>query len=332
MKHIFPILITFILFEIFLRYSPFSNGLSPVEYDSDIGMWHKKNFTNYMISTCYKTEYDFDEKGRVKNLYDADISKKDIILLGDSQIEALMVKKENRLQNRLFLDLNGEYNIFNYGLSGTTTSQQYQILLNKADLNNTKYIFQFLFLENDLQDSNKVNTSIIERPKVSMKFNSFEDYFLVKPTSYNYIEFIRDLSSNTELYFYLKKIIYFFKDTIKNIHSKEDKNNLSISGDSIFSEYNWLQLNGPILLTKKLLKEHSIKYHIFFISNNINQKELRLLTEFLRTNEIQYTDLSDFIKKSSFTQEQLFFSCDSHFNDKANIILSRYIKENIENY
>ena len=59
-----------ILFELFLRFSPFTNGITPMTYDKEIGMWHKKNFANYIIDDCYKTKYFFDEEGRIKNNYE----------------------------------------------------------------------------------------------------------------------------------------------------------------------------------------------------------------------------------------------------------------------
>ncbi len=335
MKHIFPILITFILFEIFLRYSPFSNGISPVEYDSEIGMWHKKNFSNYIISSCYRTEYSFDEYGRVKSLYDLDKSKKDIILLGDSQIEALMVQKENRLQNRLYSNLDNKYNVLNYGLSGTSTAQQYQILINKANLDNVEYVLQFLFLENDLHDSNKFNTGILERTKVFMKFENLEKYELIKPSSYNYIEIIRDIVSNYEFYFFVKKIIYFLKDSINSFFDKvklEDTNTEILNKNIYFSDFTWMQLQGPIFLTKKLLSKKSIKYKIFFVSKNVNEQELNKFKGFLRDIEVEYFDLEDFFNQDYLKEKQLFFSCDSHFNDFANIILSKYLRGNIEDY
>ena len=56
--------------------------MTPMTYDIDIGMWHKKKLSNFIIKDCYKTEYSFDDKGRIKNSYNYDIHKKNIVLLG----------------------------------------------------------------------------------------------------------------------------------------------------------------------------------------------------------------------------------------------------------
>ena len=78
-----------ISFELFLRFSPFEYGTSPVEYDKEIGMWHKKNYEGSAISDCYNTRYIFNEEGLPSSIYDYDTSKRDVILLGASFIEGV---------------------------------------------------------------------------------------------------------------------------------------------------------------------------------------------------------------------------------------------------
>ncbi|MFC1659817.1 polyribonucleotide nucleotidyltransferase [Pseudomonadota bacterium] len=58
----------------------FRPKLSYKEVDQKIGMWHKKNFKNYMIRECYKRQYIFDEHGLPKSLYDYNSNKKDVVI------------------------------------------------------------------------------------------------------------------------------------------------------------------------------------------------------------------------------------------------------------
>jgi hypothetical protein len=81
-----------ISFELFLGFSPFEYGTSPVEYDKEIGMWHKKNYKGSAISECYNTKYIFNEEGLPNSIHNYDTSKRDVILLGASFVEAMLRK------------------------------------------------------------------------------------------------------------------------------------------------------------------------------------------------------------------------------------------------
>ena len=61
MKVSFALILSIIAYEFFLKFSPFSFGLSPVAYDQDVGMWHKLNFSSYHVSECGRTKYFFDD-------------------------------------------------------------------------------------------------------------------------------------------------------------------------------------------------------------------------------------------------------------------------------
>jgi len=137
-------LLSIISFELFLEYSPFKKGVSPVVYDKDIGMWHKKNFSNYLIRDCYENQYFFDEYGRVKNNYLYDAKKEDVIILGDSYIDGLMIENDKIIHNSLFYELNGSVNVLNYGLTGSGPMQQFAILKHKVNLSNVKKLIHFI--------------------------------------------------------------------------------------------------------------------------------------------------------------------------------------------
>lgn len=324
------IFFTLIVFELFLKFSPFSNGISPVVYDKDIGMWHKKDFDNYLIKECYKNKYFFDKEGRVKNNYTYKKDKKDIILLGDSQIEALMVENSSIMHNSLYKELDGQFNVLNYALSGTSTTQQYQILKTKVNLLNTDTIIQFIFLENDLNDLDFKNNASVNRPKVHLNFKSLDSFNIIKPKAYNIKEKIRDFLGQFELYAYLKKSIYYYQNLISFKHSVK-KENLNEEKDFILKneEFKWKQLIGAIYQTNKLLNSLNINYFIivysdFEFSNN-HLGKVKRLTTFLNENEIMNLNIVPYLKQLDKTKE-LSFSCDSHWNGTTHKNLAKYLK------
>lgn len=331
MKKIFiftlVLFITIVLFELFLRYSPFSRGVSPVVYDKDIGMWHKKDFNGSLIKECYKSEYSFDKFGIIKNDYFYDKNKKDVILLGDSQVEALMVNNENIIHNSLYKELGGKYNVLNYGLSGTGPSQQYEILKHKVNLLNVDTIIHFVFLENDLNDGDPANFTSESRPKVYMRFNDLENYEIIKPKDYDIKERIRDFLGNFELYSYLKRSVYYFTHLSQN-KEKKDENYISNSYELENEEYKWKQLLGSLYQIKLLTKDLNIKYKIVVFSTyefNENYSTKReKLEKFFYTHDISNINIVPFIKTLSENQE-LSFKCDGHWNKNTHKALAKYI-------
>lgn len=326
-------LFVIVAFEFFLRYSPFSSGISPVEYDKDIGMWHKKEFENYLIKECYKTKYRFDEQGRVANNYQYDESKKDIVLLGDSQVEALMVENDKIMHNSLYKDLDGKYNVLNYGLSGTGPSQQLQILQTKVNLNKTYSIIHFVFVENDLNDADPQNFTSANRPKVYMDFSDLEDFEVIPARPYDLKEKIRDFLGNFELYAYLKKTIYYYSSTLReNTKDIKATQNKQKSFELKNEEYKWTQLKGSIYQINKLAKKFNINYKVVvcstyeFNDNHILKRER--FENFLQSQKISSINIVPFLKELS-QKQKLSFDCDEHWNSKTHFELSKMIKREI---
>jgi hypothetical protein len=324
---IFVIFITVVSFEFFLRYSPFSSGISPVEYDKDIGMWHKKDFESYLVKECYKNLYNFDTFGRVSNSYKYDKNKKDIVILGDSQIEALMVKNDKIIHNSLHKEFDGKYNVLNYGLSGTGPAQQYQILKNKVDLSNTNTILHFVFLENDLNDGDPKNLTGANRPKVYMKFTDIENYEVIKPKRYDTKEKIRDFLGQFELYAYIQKTYKFYSEVFK---SKEHNTSKIFLSDN--DAYKWNQLMGAIYQMQKIATRKNITYNIIIFSEdeflNNDVKNVKKLKFFLNRFTIKELDITPFLQIKAQTSE-IGFECDAHWNSTTHEDLAKYITKEL---
>lgn len=324
-------LFTLVVFELFLKFSPFSSGVSPVVYDKDIGMWHKKDFSNYLIKECYKNRYSFDKEGRINNNYIYDSTKKDIVFLGDSQVEALMVENRKIIHNSLYKELNGKFNILNYGLSGTSVTQQLQILKSKVDLNRVDTVVQFIFLENDLNDLDFKTKNSVNRPKVNLNFDSLESYTVIQPISYTLKEKIRDFLGQFEIYVYLKKSIYYYQ-SLFSVNKVVETNKEEKSFTLVNEVYKWKQLEGSIYQINKLLNSFNIRYLVviyseFQFQDNYLEKTERV-KKFLSENKIEMLNIVPYLKELEKTSN-LAFSCDSHWNGNTHEYVAKFIKKEV---
>ena len=327
MKRIFTFLIAIILavalFELFLRYSPFGYGISPAVYDKDLGQWHKKNFTSIEKSTCFKTRYYLDERGLVKNAYPYDPKKENIILLGDSYLENFKVKNPNLMHNVLYTLYNGKYNFLNYGYSGTSAVQQYMILRTKVDLNHTKAVIQFVKPETDIFEVDPANFDATMRPKVFLDFQDLDHFTIIPPKPYDTKERIRDLLGKLELYTFARKGIYVLR---KKLSGDENSSTPYKKHKGENFSKNWLQLNGAIYQTAKLLSAHNIAYNIIIYGKEDSFK--KNFKDFLRKRGITFYDLEEMAQKAHLKIPS--FSCDKHWNDTAHRNIAKLIKlENI---
>ena len=311
-------------FEIFLNYSPFEYGTSPVKYDKDIGMWHKKEYESHLIRECYKTKYIFDKRGLVKSIDAYDISKQDVVILGDSYIEALMVQNKNIIHNALSKEFNHKYNFLNYGLSGSSPTQQMMILKKKIDLKNSKYILQFISLESDLMDVDSRNLGSLSRPKVYVEFDSLNHYKIIPPREKKLYDSVGDVLGNYQIYFFVKKSLYYLRDHIIN-NKKENISVVSEKKESLNLSKNWLYLTGAIYQTKRIIEsfDSSIKYKIIITSKN--DKNRGRLKKFLEKENIDFIFLNEKAKEMGITLEG--FACDSHWNDNTHKNIAQIIRE-----
>lgn len=313
----FSLISAIIAFEFFLRYTPFSYGISPVQYDQEIGMWHKKKFTGKIINECYSTEYSFDDKGLIKSQDSYDPNKEDVIIVGDSYTEALMVKNENIIHNQLSRLYSHNYNFLNYSLSGTSPIQHLAILKYKADLSHTKKVIQFINLDTDLYEVDPKNLDPLSRPKVFLNAISLDQYEWIVPANKTFKMTLIDILGDYEMYIFTKKLIISLKDYF---HKP-----INVSSDSIRNTpppYNWLLLKTALFQTALHIKKISphTEYEIIIVSEE--PKNIQYLGKFLNDNKIKYLLLND---KGPFLQS---FPCDGHWNDLTHQKIAQYLFDN----
>jgi hypothetical protein len=330
-KIIFLFIASISIYEVFLQNSPFANGITPMVYDAQIGMWHKRNFSNYIIKDCFKNQYFFDELGRVKNNYKYDLDKRDIVIIGDSQIEALGVDNKSVIHNSLFEEIDGKFNVLNYGLAGTGPSQQLIILKNKVELKNIDTLVQLVFLENDLNDGDPNNLEGVNRPKVYLEFEDYSNYKIIMPKSYDFKERLRDFIGKFEVYVYLKKTFYYYKNLFSNNEVTSGATE-SIKQPFIPNvTHKWKQLEGAIYQTKQLAERNNFNYIVLFYSTFEKQgfSDFRIQFErFLNENNINNLNILPFLV-SLEKKQPLGFSCDPHWNKSTHQSLAKYLSSNI---
>ncbi len=309
-----------VCFELFLKYSPFEWGVSATKYDKKIGLWHKENFQEYIIEECYKNRYSYDEKGLPSNIVPYDSNKKDVILLGDSNVEAQMVKNEYIMHNSLAKEFNYKYNFMNYGLAGTSPTQQLVILQEKVDLNNTKYLLQFIDIEGDLLDVDSKNLSSLARPKVYVTFDNLDDYTIIPPREETLFDKMSDKLNYYQSYLFVKKTLYFLKSKLspKKEADRKTKEDVDLSK-------NWLYLKGAIYQTNKLIHSVNSKIEYKLVLRSKSKKNKAIMKKFLNEQNIDFIFLNETAKKLNLKLES--FTCDSHWTSKAHRNIAKIIKE-----
>ena len=309
------LLLALLSFELFLKYSPFEYGTSPGLYDKDIGVWHKKNFSGYSIKECYKTKYYYDDKGLPKSTKVYDKNKDDIVFLGDSFVEAVMIENPYIIHNAFAKDLNYKYNVLNYGLSGTSAIQSFMIFKKKVNLAKTKYAIEFVELDGDLLEVDYKTHNNMSRPKVFLDFKSLTDYKVIPPRTITLKDKVGDFLGDYQIYFFIKKLIY----------SLQEKATTPIKKEKIETDLsrNWLYLQASIYQTYLLAKQNNIKF--LLIINAKDEKKKEKLKAFLKKENIPFMSIQEEAEKKGI--ELKTFSCDGHWVKETHDDISRIIFE-----
>ncbi len=313
--------VALISFEIFLRYSPYQYGTSPAIYDKDIGKWHKINYSGYTIKECYKNRYTFNEWGLPKSIYKYDPNRGDVILLGDSYVEALMIKTPNIIHNSLSKLYNNRYNFLNYGLFGTYPAQHYMILRKKVKSKKIKYILHFINVEDDLFEIKSKNSTSLSRPKVDIEFTTIDNYKIIMPRKKRFYDTISDFLGNYQIYTFVKRAIRFALD----FKSSKKENKDSLNQDSV-EDYTkeWINLKGSLHLINQYAKEINAKYRL--IVSIKEDKNKKIIKEFLEKEGIDYIFLDEAAKDLGI--KITIYKCDNHWDDLGHKNIAKIVKYN----
>lgn len=311
------------LYEIFLSYGPYSKGVSPVIYDKTIGMWHKKKFSSKVKNDCYDNIFYFDKLGLVLNQNDHSKSKKNILIFGDSQIEALMVPNENIIHNRLDKLLNKNYNVYNFGLSGSTPMTNFMSIKYKTQdiIDSTDLIIQFINISY-ISDVN-LNYSSIDRPKVDIRFKSLDEYYVVPIRKKTFIDYAMDKIGKYEIFSFITILLIKSTTILNKLLSYS-----VFANDGIFSKNNIVNSIGSIYQINLFLKEKNINYIPVLFNIGDNNNEFKNLKEFFLINQIDYIDLDKALIESK--SELKYFSCNGHWNSYDHKVIAELVYKKIK--
>jgi hypothetical protein len=303
-------ILALVTFEFFLKYSPFEYGISPGIYDKEIGVWHKKNFSGYSISECYRNRYIYNDKGLPKELKPYDSKKNDIVLLGDSFVEAMMVKNEQIIHNELAKRVDFKYNVLNYGVSGTSPIQAFMILQKKVDFTHLKYVIQFIELNGDILEVNPKNINSMGRPKVHVDFTSLTNYKVIPPRDITIKDKVGDFLGEYQIYFFIKQLVYSLQTKLSKNKPKEKL----VKGKKIPNlSKNWLNLEGSIFQTYQIAKKHNIKFLVIINHRDVKKKER--LQKFLKAQNIPSLSIQEEANKKGI--KLVTYKCDAHWTDET---------------
>ncbi|MAE22132.1 MAG: hypothetical protein CMK92_06845 [Pseudomonas sp.] len=286
-------------------------------------MWHRKNYRGFYKKSCYEKYYETDSLGRIKTLYTG--GDKDIVLIGDSQLEALMVDNKNIVHNELSKLFNDSFNVYNYGLSGTGPVQQLFILKDKVVEKSPSYVIHLMNLENDFNDTDPASFASSSRPKVFIRLNKGE-MEVVRPKNSSK-EVLREYLAYLQVYPTLKKALYKLKSIFKSTSSTDDKVQLKSYYVNYETKLSYFRKSMELL--KNDVNARGAKYKLLFWSGAETkfQDDLKTL---LGDLGIEYTNISDLVTGFK-NKEGYVYKCDSHWTENGHKDLAKEIYSLIVN-
>ena len=268
----------------------YANSLKIISKNEAVGLEHKKNIEKKLMNVNIK----LNSQG-FRNNMDIDIEKKKILMLGDSM--TLGWGSIETFSTHLEKNINQDIQVLNAGIGNTNTYMQ----INNFFTNFVKYDFDVIIL--------------------NFFINDFEN---VKIKNVNFIE------KNFYSYTYIKKIMYKILiklsliDNWENFYKKTfaDEKFVKKSLNEIIKLNNYCNQNNILLIINNIPE----------LRNLINYKfssETRIIKNFSKENDIIFIDSYDILKNHA--EETLWVSNeDSHANDKAHLLISKFLVKKLE--
>jgi len=304
-----------VLFEAFLRMPPFRVGVSPVTYHPQLGYWHKTDYDGQSFSACYSVPYRLDGQGLRPSR--GQVPGRKAILLGDSQVEAVMVADEQVMHQRLQAHLGDRIEVLNYGLGGSGADLQHLVLQHLVDLDQVGWVVQLVNLDSDVYEANPNNDKPGQRPRARLRFDDPADldrFHLVPPAPFTRMEQFREVFSDFQLYSYSRAALVPVRGLLREVRQTLKASPPSPAADPARtgpSELAWTNLIGPIRQNQKLVEAHGGRY-LALVWN----RDPLLLTEWQRRIAplgIETLDLAPALARAGVDLAKVSFSCDHHF-------------------
>jgi len=317
------------------------------------GAWHKENYKDRHKTKCFDVEYQSNNLGaRDDKVYDQNLPKDSIILIGDSFVEGMGVNLNNTVGKILEKETGRKF--LNFGSGGFFGPVQEEILYNDlaSKLPHNEIIYFFLpandFIENDRRYwKSKVNRF---RHRPYFKKISDKEYSVFYPNKNSKNKFWLGFQS-----FLFHRLQVFLVDytysanslrTLSALYIKSNKKgknivnqNIKETGYSYFFDEDE-SIDGSLFFTKKLLsKASNLKRRVIVIiplvedfkriKDGENYKELKWyqdLKKIASQTNSEFFDLADHFTREDYAK--MLEKCTRHWSIYGNKIVARLIKEN----
>jgi hypothetical protein len=245
---------------------------------------------------------------------------KKAILLGDSQVEAVMVADEQVMHQRLQAHLGDRIEVLNYGLAGSGADLQHLVLRHLADLDQVGWVVQLVNLDSDVYEANPNNDKPGQRPRARLLFDDpadLDQFRHIPPTPFTRMEQFREVFSGFQLYSYaraallpVRQLLRLVRQTLKGAAPPPvaDAARPARIGPS---ELSWTNLIGAIRQNQKLVTAGGARY-LALVWN----RDPHLLAQWQRRTAplgLQTLDLAPALAASGVDPAAVSFPCDHHF-------------------
>lgn len=302
---------------------------SPVR-SNIFGHQHLPNSSYRVKKQCLDTHYEFNELGFRDKLQAKNSNKKRVLVLGDSFMEGVGVKEEERLSDLLEQETGLTH--LNFSMADKGTTQAYLIYDSIAKHFQHDAILWSIFPTNDLIDDDPGFGKTINgiKPCWSGKYPNYGLEFFPanapqeKPNK-TWKRFLKSYTYTYNALFYLKQSMQ-----LKSTEQKE----FPLTG---YFNYNSDQINRMIYSIQKLkIASKGKPISIICIPSTIdldpktkrNQENIELiLKQTCNSLNIKFISLFDLFQEQENPVQNYYYDCDSHWNPEGHKLVNNYLME-----
>lgn len=298
------------------------------------GSWHKLNQNYRHSKDCFDVTYSFNEVGARDSSF-KDTKKNAILLLGDSFAEGFGVNYEDTSQ--YILEKKIKRDILNFGTQGIGPLSKLLIYENFREKYAHETVLIYIFPSNDFSDNDKDVWRDIDktryRPYYSDGLNPLEPYYFEEAQKRESFDSILGIRSFIKENFWfsnaLRSLLFFVRGEASFLEEyKEGTFPLSYYYDAAelqqknlvkaYQEITKLGNEKKIIFVVIPSQSDILRYKLSnFDKSYENQKWYKAFQELSSDdNEIFFLDLMQSLPSNT---DELFFSCDAHWNSYGNI-------------
>ena len=267
----------------------YAKSFKVISENKDVGLEHRANIKKKLMNV----DIVLNSQG-FRNSIDIDHSKKKILMLGDSI--TLGWGAQNTFSYNLEKLLNNNIQVLNAGIGNTNTYMQ----INNFFQNYSKYDFEMIVLNFFVNDFEKI---------IIKKSNFFiENFYSI---SYFNRKVLKILIKNS------------LADNYENFYLKTSQ------------DENFVQESLSLI---KKINEYCKKEKIIFIINYLPElrgmknykfnKQIKIMENFAKQNGIKFVNSLNILQNYE-DKDLMVTKEDSHYNDKAHLLISKFLKKKL---